>query len=412
MGALEVDARPVSVHLMDARPVGFHSGMEALLQRMVVYEATVPPGAIEGQRVHPYMQPAVRLTLPAGAIPGTVVKWVNMETAVPASWEPGVQLMTTLRSGTRVRIMPPSDASAGQCVEFSVPFVMLTDELRAQLLELEALQRALAASPDNAALRGQLSSLESLVQRSLAAQLRPPSPPPSVPMPVPMPAPVPVRSGAVQDEAALHTVVDRAVRSALDSTAAGWVEAARLELRGVAAQLQGEAKAEHASQGASTLRLLEAVSLKMSQLQQKQQEQQAVLLQAWLDEVRLDEVRLDEATRALALHGQQAAAPSPHVSSAAPPAAPPPAIEPATSWPRIETVAVACQAGGGLYSEPAAQKSPAPSPSRPAAAAARIVSASAHLSARRVDIPRAADWRWYHQVHAEPPGPLGGHFLR
>ena len=70
MNALEVDARPASVHTMahdGATPSGL-TGMDALLQRMVVYEATVPPGAIEGQRVHPYMQPHIRLTLPAGAI--------------------------------------------------------------------------------------------------------------------------------------------------------------------------------------------------------------------------------------------------------------------------------------------------------------------------------------------------------
>ena len=115
--------------------------MEALLQRLVVYEALVPPGAVAGQRVQPHMQPHIQLTLPFGAVPGTVAKWVNMETVVPASWEPGIQLMTTLRSGTRVHIVPSSDASAGQSVEFSVPFVLLTDELRSQLLELEALLR-------------------------------------------------------------------------------------------------------------------------------------------------------------------------------------------------------------------------------------------------------------------------------
>ena len=64
----------------------------------------------------------------------------------------------------------------------------------------QALQRALAASPDNSALLGQLSSLESLVQRSLAAQLRPPSPPPPVPPP-----------GLELDQAALHAAVEAAV---------------------------------------------------------------------------------------------------------------------------------------------------------------------------------------------------------
>ena len=141
MNALEVDARPASVHTLvhDSTIASGLTGMEALLQRMVVHEATVPPGAIAGQRVHPYMQPHIQLTLPAGAIPGTVAKWVNMQTVVPAAWEPGIQLMTTLRSGTRVQIVPSSDASAGQSVEFSVPFVLLTDELRSQLLELEVL---------------------------------------------------------------------------------------------------------------------------------------------------------------------------------------------------------------------------------------------------------------------------------
>ncbi len=137
---IEVDARPASVHALtdDGAATSGLTGMEALLQRLVVYEALVPPGAVAGQRVQPHMQPHIQLTLPFGAAPGTVAKWVNMETVVPASWEPGIQLMTTLRSGTRVHIVPSSDASAGQSVEFSVPFVLLTDELRSQLLELEA----------------------------------------------------------------------------------------------------------------------------------------------------------------------------------------------------------------------------------------------------------------------------------
>ena len=417
MNTLEVDARPASVHTMahdGATPSGL-TGMDALLQRMVVYEATVPPGAIEGQRVHPYMQPHIRLTLPAGAIPGTVAKWVNMETVVPASWEPGVQLMTTLRSGTRVQIVPSSDASAGQSVEFSVPFVLLTDEFRSQLHELEALQRALAASPDNTALLGQLANLESLVQRSLAAQLRPPSPPPPVSVPVPVLAPMP--SGAGLDQAALHTAVEAAVEAAVrrsfDSAAGGWVESARLELREIAAQLQGEAKAELSSSLELWLtKLLEA----QQQAQQAQQVQQQAQLQAWLEQA----TRTLQQAACCSVHGQLAAAPPPPVLSAAallaaPPAATPPPAAPA-SLPSVETAAVGCQAG--MYSEATAapttplKSSTPPRPSRPASSpTARIVSASAHLSSRRVDIPRAADWRWYHQVHAEPPGPLGGNYM-
>ena len=84
---IEVDARPASVHALtnDGAATTGLTGMEALLQRLVVYEALVPPGAVAGQRVQPHMQPHIQLTLPFGAVPGTVAKWVNMETVVPAS---------------------------------------------------------------------------------------------------------------------------------------------------------------------------------------------------------------------------------------------------------------------------------------------------------------------------------------
>ena len=54
---IEVDARPASVHALtdDGAATSGLTGMEALLQRLVVYEALVPPGAVAGQRVQPPM---------------------------------------------------------------------------------------------------------------------------------------------------------------------------------------------------------------------------------------------------------------------------------------------------------------------------------------------------------------------
>ena len=68
---IEVDARPASVHALtdDGAATSGLTGMEALLQRLVVYEALVPPGAVAGQRVQPHMQPHIQLTLPFGAVP-------------------------------------------------------------------------------------------------------------------------------------------------------------------------------------------------------------------------------------------------------------------------------------------------------------------------------------------------------
>ena len=86
-------------------------GMDALMQRIVVYEADVPASAAASQRVAARSQPHVRLTLPAGAVPGTVERFVNMETAVPGAWAPGVRLMTTLRSGSRIQVVPPPGAT-------------------------------------------------------------------------------------------------------------------------------------------------------------------------------------------------------------------------------------------------------------------------------------------------------------
>ena len=228
-----------------------------------------------------------------------------------------------------------------------------------------------------------------------------------------VPAPAPVPSGAGLDQAALHTAVEAAVEAAVgrafDSAAGGWVETARLEMREIKAQLQGEAKAELSSTLELWLaRLLEA----QQQAQQAQQAQQQAQLQAWLEQA----TRTLQQAACCTVHGQLAAAPPPPVFSVAPPAAPPAAAppaatEPSASWPSVETATVGCQAG--VNSEATAPRSPLksttpPRPSRPAEGSARIVSASAHLSSRRVDVPRAADWRWYHQVHAEPPGPLGG----
>ena len=111
----EVDARPARLHAMNPSAAQNLTGMAALLQRIVVYEADVPAGALRpGQRVAARSQPHIQLTLPAGAVPGTVEKFVNMETAVPSAWEPGVQLMTTLRSGSRIRIVPPPGATPGE----------------------------------------------------------------------------------------------------------------------------------------------------------------------------------------------------------------------------------------------------------------------------------------------------------
>ena len=71
---IEVDARPASVYALtdDGAATSGLTGMEALLQRLVVYEALVPPGAVAGQRVQPHMQPHIQLTLPFGAVPAMV----------------------------------------------------------------------------------------------------------------------------------------------------------------------------------------------------------------------------------------------------------------------------------------------------------------------------------------------------
>ena len=69
-------ARPAKLHAMCGSSAGL-TGMAALLQRIVIYEATVPVGAAAGQRVSPPGLPHIELTLPAGAVPGTVEKFVN-----------------------------------------------------------------------------------------------------------------------------------------------------------------------------------------------------------------------------------------------------------------------------------------------------------------------------------------------
>ena len=405
MEPLEVDARPATLHMMAANPRGL-TGMAALLQRVVVHEATVPPNAQPGQRVSPAGQPHVSLTLPPGAAPaGSLEKWINMETAVPSAWEPGVQLMTTLRSGARVRIVPSHDAAAGQRVEFGVPFSMLTGELQSLLFELDALQRALSASPDDAALRGQLAKLEGLVQRSLEAQMRPPSPPlPTMPVAA-------ASSDAGPDEARLQAMVEAAVQRAFAGAQAGWLEAMRRELRQVAAEARGEAKQElEATMEAWLSRLLEAM--------QAQHQQHTVALHAWLQ----------EALQALQ-QGRAAPPPTPAPKPAPPPAAPPPAAaRPATTLATeaaacqagVATAAVACQASlrGSEPSTPSRPVAPPPPPpmmttdAAPAEIAARLISASAHLAASRaVSHARAPEWMWYHQVHAEPPGTSSGSYL-
>ena len=399
----EVDARPARLHAMHPSTAPGLTGMAALLQRIVVYEADVPAGAgAGGLRVAARSQPHIQLTLPAGAVPGTVEKFVNMETAVPSAWEPGVQLMTTLRSGSRIKIVPPPGATPGQAIEFSVPFSFLEHELQLLLLQLDALQRAATASPENVELRQQLTNLEGMVYRQLQQQLG-----------GGMGGGMGGGAGSV---------------GGLDAASAAAIEGMRGELRLLAAaaqQPQPPLQAQMRSPGGAAAQggalrgggvgsaeleaaLAAAVQEQLARLLEAQREAyaaQALQMQQWLQRA----AELVDAAAGGAAAAAAAAAGGKGGGASGPPTPLPKMASPlkggAATAEATVGHAVACQAGGcDEASQTTAVASSRPR-IEPAEVAARVVAASVKAAASK-----GPTWNWYHQVHATPPGCMSGRY--